>query len=173
MASLSVISMGRGKLLRTKIREEKRLVKARLQAEKEWEERTSNFSHILKKQFMKITAKLSFDDLLAIAVGSWALTTFQTPEAFLWGAVGYKLATTKGGSPPVSQLAGLASLSVLGLAAGGGEMIASFIEDIGEEATKFVASPISTPETDEWFKETGGKVPFHLWKRAKEESNLG
>lgn len=111
----------------------------------------------------------SIDDLMALGIGSWSAWNFKTPESFLWGAVAYKLARTGGGTPPVSQIAGLAALGTLGLAAGGAEIISSVLGEAGEQVTKFIAAPISTPETDIWFEETRGKVPFHHWKRWKLE----
>lgn len=40
----------------------------------------------------------------------------RKPIGLLWGPVSFRLATTMGGTPPVSQIAGLASLGMLGLA---------------------------------------------------------
>ena len=42
---------------------------------------------------------------------------FKSPEGALIGPLGYKLATTMGGTPPASQIAGLAILGAMGLAA--------------------------------------------------------
>lgn len=39
-------------------------------------------------------------------------------RGMLIGPIGYKLATTMGGTPPVSQIAGLTTLAVLGIASG-------------------------------------------------------
>lgn len=149
------MELPRGKTLRTKVKAEKALTKARLQATKEWEERTSNFSHILKKQFMKITEKLSFDDLLAIAVGSWSLSVFKKPEAFLWGAIGYKLAITRGGAPPLSQAAGLATLSSLGLLSLGLNILNAKSQ---EEATKSLKDMGYSDEEIELMKGAGSRV---------------
>jgi len=43
---------------------------------------------------------------------------FKTLHGALWGPVSYKLATAPGGTPPVAQVAGVASLAVLGLCLG-------------------------------------------------------
>lgn len=99
----------------------------------------------------------TMDDLLTLGVGSWAYYSLRKPEAFLAGMVGYKLARTHAAP---SQLAGLGTLAMLGLAT-------LPLEAIKEQ----IAAPIRTPETDQWYDETGGSVPFHLWKRAKEESS--
>lgn len=45
--------MGRGQALKTKVKTEKRLTKARLQAKKEWDERKSNIPYKLKHFFVK------------------------------------------------------------------------------------------------------------------------
>jgi len=45
------------------------------------------------------------------------------PAAALYGPIGYKLATTMGGTPPVSQIAGLAALVGLGVAYAAGAYI--------------------------------------------------
>lgn len=60
--------MARGKLLRTRVRAEKALVKAKLQATKEWEERTSNFQYLMKKELVNLIRKI--DPLEMVAVGS-------------------------------------------------------------------------------------------------------
>lgn len=98
---------------------------------------------------------LTFDDLLAISIGVWAAHSLGKPIHFLSGSVAYKLARTEGN---ISQLAGLGTLGMLG--------IATLPLDAIKET---IAAPIRTPETDEWYDETGGNVPFHLWKRAKME----
>jgi len=59
--------MARGKLLRTKIRERKALVKADLQGKKEWKERTSNIPYQLKNLFKEMVSRV--DPLEMIAVG--------------------------------------------------------------------------------------------------------
>lgn len=163
--------MPRGRLTRTKVREEKKLVKARLQAIKEWEERTSNFSYNLKKHVLKITEKLSFDDWLAMGVGAWAVATFKKPEAFLWGAIGYKLARTDGGTPPVAQISGLATLAVLGLAGGGVDMLTTFIEDVGGQAEDVIRSMGEQYDSEfaEYWDETKGRVPYGFWKRQQSD----
>lgn len=60
--------MGRGKALKTKIREKKALTKAELQATKEWEERASNFIHQSKKQLLDWAKSLKVDPLELAAV---------------------------------------------------------------------------------------------------------
>ena len=49
--------MGRGQLLKTKVKAEKALTKAKLQAKKEWEERKSNIAYHLKKEFLGVVRK--------------------------------------------------------------------------------------------------------------------
>jgi len=56
------------------------------------------------------------DDLIALGVGAWAWKHSGEPASLLAGMVGYKLATTPGGTPPVSQIAGLTVLSAIGAA---------------------------------------------------------
>ena len=76
---------------------------------KEWEESLSG--HI-----GRLVDRLSFDDWLALAIGAVAGYATESWEGALTGMIGYKLATTRGGSPPVAQIAGLVTLSGLGLA---------------------------------------------------------
>lgn len=59
--------MGRGKLLRTKIRARKALVKADLQAKKEWEERKSNFLYHAKKQILGLLKSIDPLEMMAVA----------------------------------------------------------------------------------------------------------
>lgn len=58
----------------------------------------------------------SIDDLIAMGVGVWAWKHSGEPASALAGMVGYKLARTEGGAPPISQISGLAVLSAIGLA---------------------------------------------------------
>lgn len=60
--------MGRGPLLKTLVKKEKYLTKARLQATKEWEERTSNFTYLAKKEIIDLLKKI--DPLKLMAWGS-------------------------------------------------------------------------------------------------------
>lgn len=56
---------------------------------------------------------------MALGVGYYSSTLATTPENALRnaliGMLGYRLATTSGGTPPVSQIAGLSILGVIGL----------------------------------------------------------
>ena len=58
--------MGRGKLLRTKIKEVKAKEKAILQARKEWEERKSNFTYQLKKELVNAMRNIDYVELAAV-----------------------------------------------------------------------------------------------------------
>ena len=78
-------------------------------SKKEWEESIAGHAG-------KIVDRLTFDDFLAIAIGAVGGLATGSWEGALAGMVGYKLATTMGGSPPVAQIAGLVTLSSLGLA---------------------------------------------------------
>jgi len=49
--------MGRGPALKTKVKAEKALTKAKLQAKKEWEERKANILYHLKKEFLGVMRK--------------------------------------------------------------------------------------------------------------------
>ena len=49
--------MGRGPALKTKVKAEKALTKAKLQAKKEWEERKANVIYHLKKEFIGVMRK--------------------------------------------------------------------------------------------------------------------
>ena len=86
----------------------KKTAKGFKRSQKEWEE--SIAAHI-----GKFGDRITLDDLLAIAVGIWGAVHTQWPAHFLTGAIGYKLARTMGGTPPVSQIAGLSILGALGL----------------------------------------------------------
>lgn len=58
--------MGRGKLLKTKVKAEKALTKARLQAKKEWENRKSNFTYQLKKEIVNALRNIDYVELAAV-----------------------------------------------------------------------------------------------------------
>lgn len=76
--------MGRGKLLRTKVKAEKALVKARLQAQKEWEERKSNFAYGMKKEFVALLRKVDPIELLAIGGATFVVyNMLSTMEQFV------------------------------------------------------------------------------------------
>ena len=64
----------------------------------------------------KFLDRMQLDDMLAIGMGAWGALHTQAPEHFLTGMIGYKLARTEGGTPPMSQVAGLGILAALGLA---------------------------------------------------------
>lgn len=154
--------MGRGKALRSKVKEKKALTKAELQAKKEWEQRSSNVPYMMQKQLLKFADNITFDDFLAIGVGMWGWKHLNNPTAFLSGAIGYKLARTEGGTPPVSQVAGLAILAGMGLIglapgiaealsiiASGGSITHSDVQDI-ETLNQLGAPPKElTPEEEE------------------------
>lgn len=59
--------MGRGKHLKTKVKEAKALAKAKLQAGKEWYERSSNFRYHIKKLVTDFAKNI--DPLELVAVG--------------------------------------------------------------------------------------------------------
>lgn len=58
--------MGRGPLLKTKVKAEKALTKARLQAEKEWWERKSNFAYKIKREIALAARKIDYVELAAV-----------------------------------------------------------------------------------------------------------
>jgi len=69
----------------------------------------------------KIIDNSSLKDVSDVAImGALAYVGYQhfkSPQGALIGPLGYKLATTMGGQPPASQIAGLAILGAMGLAA--------------------------------------------------------
>jgi len=81
--------MGRGRLLKSKVKETKALVKARMQAAKEWEERKANIEYLLKKELIELLRRT---DPLELVI--WGSTTyvlynvFQATEEFTSKAVG-------------------------------------------------------------------------------------
>jgi len=62
--------MGRGQLLKTKVKAEKALTKAKLQAEKEWWRRKSNLSYRIEKELINTFRRINPLKLLA-----WGATT--------------------------------------------------------------------------------------------------
>lgn len=56
----------KGRTLKAKVREEKKLVKARLQAVKEWESRSSNFLYLTKKQLLEVFKRVNVMQLSAV-----------------------------------------------------------------------------------------------------------
>ena len=85
--------MGRGKQLRTKLKETKARRKAWLQATKEWKERKSNFIHQVKNWFvehstleqgMKLVAVLGTTLLVKSAI-DWVQAKEQEPAIFFFG----------------------------------------------------------------------------------------
>jgi hypothetical protein len=61
----------------------------------------------------RFTDRLTLEDLLTISVGVWSAIHTQHPINFLTGALGYKLATTEGGTPPIAQITGLGILGTV------------------------------------------------------------
>lgn len=70
--------MGRGKLLRTKIKEAKALLKVELQARKEWELRNSNFTYLAKKEFVEFTRRMQVDPIKIIVFGGTVYLVYNT-----------------------------------------------------------------------------------------------
>jgi len=58
------------------VKAEKALVKARLQAEKEWYERKSNFAYLLKKEALNLLRRI--DPLKAVLVASTTFLVYET-----------------------------------------------------------------------------------------------
>lgn len=112
--------MGRGKLLRSKVKAEKALIKARLQGKKEWEERTSNILYLLKQ---KTFDKLSFDDLLTLGVGAWAAKHTGDPLNALHGMIGFKLAMAPNLPTSMVGIAILAAVGIGGLPMKGEDLV--------------------------------------------------
>ena len=74
----------------------------------------------LAKHLGKIADNTSFKDIQEIALNAGlayaGYERFKDWKGALLGPVSLKLATAPGGTPPVSQMAGIAGLSILGLA---------------------------------------------------------
>lgn len=104
--------MGRGPLLRTKVKAEKALTKARLQAKKEWESHKSNIQYRVSKAFEKMAEKFTLDDLICLGVGAWAAKHTNDPLNALHGMIGYKLAVAP--NLPTSMV-GVAILAAVGI----------------------------------------------------------
>ncbi|MCK5611806.1 hypothetical protein KAR91_58595 [Candidatus Pacearchaeota archaeon] len=121
----------------------KKPVKILHKTKDEWVESIS--THI-----SKFIDRMSTDDAIGIAIGSWAAFALKDPWMFLPGIVAYRMARTDG---LISQGAGVASLAMLGLAS----------------MDNIVANPIPTPDTHKWYQETKGSVPYHHWRRWKDE----
>ena len=63
----------------------------------------------------RLIDRLSLDDIFALSIGAWGAVHTESVEGFLTALLGYKLATTMGGTPPVSQIAGIGLLAFTGL----------------------------------------------------------
>jgi hypothetical protein len=63
----------------------------------------------------KLLDRMSLDDLISVGVGLWGGLWTNNPLGFATGLLGYRLARTEGGMPPVSQMAGLAMLAFTGI----------------------------------------------------------
>ena len=84
-----------------------------------WKKLNPELQHI-GKHIGKIIDNSSLKDVTDVAMmGALAYLGyehFKNPAGALIGPLGYKLATTMGGQPPASQIAGLAILGAMGLA---------------------------------------------------------
>lgn len=69
--------MARGRLLKSKVKEAKALVKAKLQASKEWEERNANIEYSLKKELVMLLRRT---DPLELVI--WGSTTYLLYNVF-------------------------------------------------------------------------------------------
>lgn len=76
---------------------------------KEWEE-------TLATHMGKFIDRLTPDDALLMSLGAWGALHTQTLHGGLATMLGYKLATTAGGTPPLAQVSGLILLSSVGAA---------------------------------------------------------
>ena len=73
--------MGRGKHLSTKVKEEKKLIKARLDAEKKWKEK--NWTYLLKQKLIDSIDPLKFAAMLVL-VPSIKLVIDEIPQLIDW-----------------------------------------------------------------------------------------
>jgi len=96
--------MGRGKLLKTRVKAEKALIKARLQATKEWNLRNANFTYLLKKEAVGFIRNMQADPIKIIVFGGTVYLVYnilisssivisrvkdQFPALFITGIGGY------------------------------------------------------------------------------------
>jgi len=70
--------MARGKLLKTKVKAEKALTKARLQATKEWELRNANFTYLAKKELVGFIRRMEVDPIKIIVFGGTVYLIYNT-----------------------------------------------------------------------------------------------
>lgn len=70
--------MGRGRLLKSKIKEAKALVKAELQARKQWELRSSNFTYFAKKELVGFIRRMQVDPIKIIVFGGTVYLVYNT-----------------------------------------------------------------------------------------------
>ncbi len=101
------------------------MVKGKRARRKDWS--LKDLSVSAREHFGKIIDNTNLQQWFDIGImGGLALLGWDAtddPRGALIGPIGYKLATTMGGTPPVSQIAGLGILALLGLLETGGEKI--------------------------------------------------
>ena len=87
----------------------------------------------------KFVDRLTPDDALLMGLGAWGALHTQTLHGGLATMLGYKLATTGGGTPPLAQVSGLILLSGVGAApyvVPGLGMFAEQMQEFLEEVSK-------------------------------------
>jgi len=98
-----------------------------------------------KKRFPELIQNTTAKDWaeLAImgAVGILGWDTFKDWKGGVFGVVSYKMATTPGGTPPVSQVVGVAGLATIGVCS-------LYQEKINEAIKVLNGEPIYTDTTD-------------------------
>lgn len=121
--------------------------RARKKKDPFWKKLDPELQHI-GKHIGKIVDNTSLKDVADIAVllgcSYYGYKTMGN-HGLIVGAVGYKLATTRGGAPPVSQIAGLGVLGAIGLVGALKSEYAAFSEGIAPSASK-IADEIKEAE---------------------------
>jgi len=135
--------------------ENERSSEARVRAKQAMQKLEDKFDILLDKLFRNIDPS---DAAVYLGVAGIGYQTFGDWRGAVYGMVSLKLATAPGGTPPVSQVAGLAGLAALGIAT-----FVGFpgIVDLAEQTIK----PIMP----------GGYVPSQIydWKAAAESCSPG
>jgi len=91
-------------------------MKAKIEGKKAfWKRKQTEQESSISDHIGKLVDRLSLDDMLALGIGAWGAIHTESLEGFLTALLGYKLATTEGGTPPVSQIAGIGLLAFTGL----------------------------------------------------------
>lgn len=131
---------------------EEGLTMARLRGKMKFKQGKKALERSVKDHIGKLIDRVEpIDAFINIGLAYLGYEAFHTWKGALIGPIAYKLATTQGGTPPVSQISGLAILGILGVAAIPSATGFPLLEQIAEKINPVIMDWASK-QTLEWGK---------------------